>query len=266
MAGKVVRSGKLRVGYFAQHQTEELDVAATPVVQLSRHRPRDTEQQLRTHLGAFGFSQARAETQIGNLSGGEKARLLFALISCERPNILLLDEPTNHLDIVSREALVQALNEFQGAVVIVSHDPHVIELVADRFWLFGGGRVAAFDGDMADYRALLLGKSESPTANAGSGKERGGVSRKDARRGAAERRAELAPLRKRLTEAEAAVDRLEKEKAKAEAALADPNLYGGDPHRLVDLQKQLAHIAARLADAESGWIEAQEEWDRAQAE
>ena len=150
-SGRVNKSAKLSVGYFAQHQADELDLEASPLVELSRKRPGDTEQQWRAHLGRFGFSQERAKTKIENLSGGEKARLLFALMSCDAPHILLLDEPTNHLDVESRQALVQAINAFEGAVIIVSHDPHIIGLTADRFWLVDGGRVRPFDGDLDDY-------------------------------------------------------------------------------------------------------------------
>ena len=158
LSGEVTRASRLRVGYFAQHQAEELDLAATPLVELARRRPREAAGALRGQLGRFGFSQERAETRIGDLSGGEKARLLFALMTSDKPHLLLLDEPTNHLDIVSRESLVQAINEFDGAVVIASHDPHVLALTADRFWLVEGGRVEPFDGDMDDYRTMRLGR------------------------------------------------------------------------------------------------------------
>ena len=168
LAGDVVKSGKLRVGYFAQHQADELDLEATPLLAARRRRPREPEVQLRGHLGRFGFSQQRAEVRIGNLSGGEKARLLFALMTVERPHILLLDEPTNHLDVVSRQALIEALNDYRGAVVIVSHDPHVLELTADRFWLIESGGVTPFEGDMQDYRALLLGRRNDAESKAGA--------------------------------------------------------------------------------------------------
>jgi ATP-binding cassette subfamily F protein 3 len=269
MAGQVVRSGKLKVGYFAQHQADELDLSATPLIEMARKRPGDPERKLRTHLGAFGFSQQRAETKIGSLSGGEKARLLFALISCDKPNILLLDEPTNHLDVNSREALVQALNEFPGAVVIVSHDPHVIELTADRFWLVESGRVAAYDGDMEDYRARLLGRDRTRDKGNGAAKEARASApagrTKGGRRQAAERRNELAPLKKRVADAEAAVARLEKRKAELESAIADPALYNGDSRKLVALQRDVAQVAKALEIAENSWASAQEEWDRAQA-
>jgi len=144
MAGTIGKSSKLRVGYFAQHQADELDLAASPLIAMARKRPRDTETQVRAQLGRFGFGREKAETKIGDLSGGEKARLLLALMSAEAPHVLLLDEPANHLDIDSRQTLVQAINAFEGAVVMVSHDPHLIALTADRFWLVADGAVRPF--------------------------------------------------------------------------------------------------------------------------
>ena len=156
MAGRMTRSGKLKIGYFAQDQAEELDLAATPLAHMERLMPLETATKLRAQLGRFGFGADRAEVAVGKLSGGEKARLLFALMSREAPHVLILDEPTNHLDIDSRQALIQALSEFEGAVILVSHDPHLVELAADRLWLVADGGVAAYDGDMDDYRKLLL--------------------------------------------------------------------------------------------------------------
>ena len=271
LAGDVVKSGKLRVGYFAQHQADELDLEATPLQQLARRRPREPEVQLRGHLGRFGFSQQRAEVRIGNLSGGEKARLLFAMMTVERPHILLLDEPTNHLDVVSRQALIEALNDYRGAVVIVSHDPHVLELTADRFWLIESGGVTPFEGDMQDYRALLLGRrndaeSKAGAADPGNSSRPDRLSKKEQRRQAGQRREALTPLKKRLTQAEHAVDRLESEKAELIDALADPRLYLDGSRRLADLQKRLAQVQKQLDSAEAIWAGAQEAWDQAQAD
>jgi ATP-binding cassette subfamily F protein 3 len=263
MAGHVQRSGKLKIGYFAQHQTDELDLTVTPVVEMGRRRPNEPERALRTHLGSFGFSQQRAETKIGNLSGGEKARLLFALLALDKPNILLLDEPTNHLDIVSREALVQALNDFSGAVVIVSHDPHVIELTADRFWLVEGGTIRTFEGDMDEYRASLLSRNEGGKKE---GKPVSASERREQRKRASEKRAALAPAKKKLTDLEAAMNKLQVHKAKLEKNMADPTLYSTNPQKTVDLQKELSQAGRDLAAAEEAWLAAQEEFDRLQAE
>ena len=272
MSGYHSHSRKLQVGYFAQHQADELDLRATPVVELGRRRPRDLDVQLRKHLGSFGFSQERADTKIGNLSGGEKARLLFALMTSDKPHILLLDEPTNHLDVQSRQALIQAINSFAGAVVIVSHDPHVVELTADRLWLVADGTVTSYDGDMDDYRKLLLGKRKS-----GNGAEKEAsapaiaretiptVDRKEQRRIAAERRKALTPLRSRLQRAEKNVAKLEEEKARITEAMADPALYTSDKDRLVDLQRQHGYLDRDLAAAEEAWLALQEEWDEAES-
>ena len=160
MKGDVFRSTKLRIGYFSQHQTEELDVNSTPYEQMLRlfqkKSPDVKEHVVRAKLGAFGFSRELADNNISALSGGEKARLLFALMSFDAPHLLLLDEPTNHLDIDAREALVQALNAYQGAIVIVSHDPNMVERVADRLWLVKDGACRDFDGDLEDYRKFII--------------------------------------------------------------------------------------------------------------
>ena len=155
-AGLVQKSGKLKIGYFAQHQTDELSVDSTPLETLKALMPKATETVVRAQLGRFGFGEDKAETRIGNLSGGEKARLLFALISREAPHIILMDEPTNHLDVDSRQALVQAINGYEGAVILVTHDPHLVELTADRLWIVRRGQVERFEGDMGDYRRELL--------------------------------------------------------------------------------------------------------------
>src|SRR5215468_9013530 len=146
MAGAMRKSPKLRVGYFAQHQTDELDVDATPLQLMERLAPMVAEEKRRAHLGRFGFAQDKALTRVSALSGGEKARLLFALMSRETPQLLLLDEPTNHLDVDARQSLVQSINSFEGAVVLISHDPHLIELCADRLWLVAGGAVKPYEG------------------------------------------------------------------------------------------------------------------------
>ena len=268
MSGSMTKSPKLRIGYFAQHQTDELDIGVTPVVELSRKRPDDTNEQIRSQLGRFGFSQQRADTKISRLSGGEKARLLFALMTCDAPHILLLDEPTNHLDVDSRQALIQAINGFAGAVVIVSHDPHVLEMTADRLWLVSDGGVESYDGDLGEYRTLLLGgekkvlerKSDSSPQNLSATT----VDKKEQRRLAAEKRATLAPLRKQVARIEKNIAKLQANKEEIEQRMADPRLYDGDTSIVVSLQKDLGWISQQLLEAEEAWITIQQELEAAQ--
>ncbi|MCW2245782.1 ATP-binding cassette subfamily F protein 3 [Azospirillum fermentarium] len=264
MDGEMRKSGKIKVGYFAQHQAEELDLSVTPVTQVQRTMPQAPEEKVRAHLGRFGFPQAKADTVIGSLSGGEKARLLFALMSREAPHILMLDEPTNHLDIDSREALVQAINAYDGAVILISHDPHLVELTADRLWLVDGGTCQPFDGDLEDYKKLLLDKARGERADARGADA--GPSRKDQRRASAEARAALAPLKRTVTDAEKRVTKLSGDKAKIEAKLADPALYTGPADALTKLQIELGSVQKKLAEAEDAWLTAADAYEAAAAE
>lgn len=277
LEGSVIKSKRLKVGYFAQHQADELDGAATPYILMERARPRDNEPQVRAQLGRFGFAQERAETKVADLSGGEKARLNFALISADKPNILLLDEPTNHLDVDSRQSLVHSINAFEGAVIIVSHDPHLIETTADQFWLVENGAVKPFDGDLNDYRSRLLGrrqeqrgekpkkgKKESEKQNSSGTEEV--MDKKEARRIAAAKRALLQPLTKEIQDSEAWVKRLERKKAELAKALADPAIYlaGADKEHVIELQMQSAKMERDLEEAELAWLNAQDAMEKAQ--
>ncbi|MCK5167442.1 MAG: ATP-binding cassette domain-containing protein, partial [Rhodospirillaceae bacterium] len=271
LSGNITKSKRLRVGYFAQHQTEELDVEAPPFILMERARPRDNEPQVRAQLGRFGFQQERAETKVGNLSGGEKARLNFALITADKPNILLLDEPTNHLDVDSRQALIQALNSFNGTVILVSHDPHLIETTVDTFWLVEGGDVIPFDGDLDDYRSRLLGRrqaerGETPKAKKEKPVVTQYVDKKEARRAAAAKRALIGPLKKETTDCEAWVKRLERKKAELAKELANPKLYveGADKGHVIELQMQSAKMERDLSEAEQAWLGALDALEKAQ--
>ncbi|OYD84258.1 MULTISPECIES: ABC-F family ATP-binding cassette domain-containing protein [Azospirillum] len=267
MAGEVKRPTKLRVGYFAQHQQDELDLSLTPIQQTQRIMPLAPEEKVRAHLGRFGFQQSKAETRISDLSGGEKARLLLALMSRETPHILMLDEPTNHLDVDSREALIEAINGFEGAVILISHDPHLIELTADRLLLVADGTVQPYDGDLDDYRRFLLDRARAERAAAKGGEATdAGASRKDQRRAAAEARATLAPLKKKATDAESQVNKLTEEKRKIEAKLADPALYSGPSDKLQKLQIDLGVVDKKLSAAEEAWLEHLEAYESAAAE
>ena len=267
MGGQLTKSSKLKVGYFAQHQADEFDLSLTALAQAKKAMPGVVEEKVRAHLGRFGFSQERSNTKVGSLSGGEKARLLFALMAREAPNILLLDEPTNHLDIESREALITALNDYEGAVILVTHDPHLVELVADRLWLVEDGKVRSYDGDLDDYRKLLLEKRRNAKRDSKEDRKAASAAQREAdRRAAAEVRASLAPLRKTIAAAEQEITKIGAEIAKLDAKLADPELYSGPAAKVTELQTARGAAAARLAAAEQKWLDATTELEAAELE
>jgi ATP-binding cassette subfamily F protein 3 len=260
ISGEVKRGPKLRVGYFAQHQEAELSVEETPVLHMQRALPRAAPAQVRAQLARFGLDADRADTRVENLSGGEKARLLLALATREAPHLLILDEPTNHLDIDAREALVRALADFSGAVLLITHDPHLVELVADRLWLVGEGTVTPFEGDLDDYRALLVERARPPA------KPDANQSKREERRDRAETRAATAPLRKRAKDAEARLAKLAAERAQIEAKLADPALYvPGKAAVVTAAQTRLAAINRETEAAELEWLDAAEALEAAGA-
>ncbi|MDX6750196.1 ABC-F family ATP-binding cassette domain-containing protein (plasmid) [Geminicoccaceae bacterium 1502E] len=255
--GILTRARSLKVGFFAQHQIEDLMPDETPIRHVAARRPGDTEQQIRSRLARFGLGQQRAETLAGNLSGGEKTRLCFCLMCLDEPHILLLDEPTNHLDIDSREALVEAINDYPGAVILISHDRHLVELTADRLWLVADGRVRSFEGDLGDYRRLLL---ETSAAAASPAEPKG----RPERLSGAERRSLLAPLRKRAREAELRVEKLAAELRRIEGQLADPATYG-DGTDVAALQRRAAALGREMAEAETLWLAAEAEIEEVEA-
>ncbi|MGF1623294.1 MAG: ABC-F family ATP-binding cassette domain-containing protein [Alphaproteobacteria bacterium] len=254
LAGRVTKSPKLEVGVYAQAQTEALDVERTPLSHLTDLMPTATETRKRSHLGRFGIGGPLAETKIAGLSGGERARLLFALMCTSSPHILLLDEPTNHLDMDAREALVEAIAQYDGAMLLVSHDPALLERCVDRFWLVADGTCRPFEGDLDDYRQLVLAQRR------GGGEGRDGeapVDRKAARQAAAAARAAVAPLRKAAQDAEREVETLNRSKAGLERELADPALYRDDPEKVTRLRIKLAEVDRALAVAEERWLAAE---------
>jgi ATP-binding cassette subfamily F protein 3 len=265
MEGEVRRSGKLRVGYFSQHQTDELDVTATPYQTLAARMKDVKEPVVRAKLGQFGFSKELADNRIGSLSGGEKARLLFALMSLDAPHLLLLDEPTNHLDIDAREALVQALNAYEGAVVIVSHDPSMIERVADRLWLVKDGACQPFDGDLTDYRRMVMDDrrrdARENKAQKADKTERT-LGKKELRQQEAQKRKTYAHLVKKIEEAEKTMTRLTDKKKTLESQMADPAFYA-DSAKMQDAQFAYGRLLKELAAAEEAWLAAQETYDKA---
>lgn len=255
--GRITMSKKLRVGYFAQDQAEELDLAATPLQLMARALPDATETQLRAHLGRFGFGEHHVKLAVGALSGGEKARLLFALITRDAPHVLLFDEPTNHLDIEAREALIAAINGFEGAVILVSHDPHLIELTADRLWLVANGKVESYDGDIEDYRRLQWDERRADRTKARNANGDNRPSKKDIRRANAEARAAVADLRQAAKRAEKRVTALTEKVARLERRLADPAVYDGPTAKLMELQVAFGETKRQLGEAEDAWLEAQ---------
>lgn len=251
LGGRITRARKLRIGYFAQHQLDELHVDETPLDHIRRERPDETPAKLRARLAGFGIGAEQADVVAGKLSGGQKARLSLLLATLDAPHMLILDEPTNHLDMESREALIEALAGYSGAVVLVSHDMHLLSHVADRLWLVKSGRVAPFEGDLEDYRRMLL---EQPVKRPVKAKP------KDAKPS----RATIAELRQEVSSAEARVEKLTDLREKLAAKLADPAMY--EAHRLTETeswQKKFADVEDGLERAEMLWMKALERLEAA---
>ena len=266
--GRRYASQKIAVGYFAQHQMEELPAGKTPYQHMVDLMPEGTEAQRRARLGVLGFSIGKADTKAENLSGGEKARLLLALATFHGAHLLILDEPTNHLDVDAREALVRALNDYEGAVILITHDRHLIDACADRLWIVRGGTVRTYDGDMDQYRAECLAeRGTDPDAPRAKARPNGAARQtaQDARRQAAEWRTALAPLRKNVTKAEAAVELLAKRIAAIDRDLADGGLYGRDPARAQSLARERGGLIRARQDAETAWLAASEAYEQAEA-
>ncbi len=261
MGGEIVRSRKLSAGYFAQHQLDELDGTATPVQTLARHRPKMTETELRTRLGSMGLTGDKALTRVANLSGGERARLMLTLATLDRPNLLILDEPTNHLDIDAREELLMALNDFEGAVILVSHDRRLIEATMDRLLLVADGRVEPFEGDLDDYRRFLLSGENAPSAAREEPAPK--LSKEELRREAAEKRKSLRPLKEKVEIAEHQIAELNREIVKYDKALSDPLLFSQDRAKAAAVSKKRAEAQRKLEAAEARWLAANEEYESA---
>jgi ATP-binding cassette subfamily F protein 3 len=266
MHGRRYGSDKIAVGYFAQHQMDDLPAAKTPYQHVLDMMPEATEAQRRARLGALGFGVDKADTEAEHLSGGEKARLLFALATFGGRHLLILDEPTNHLDVDAREALVRALNDYEGAVILISHDRHLIEACADRLWIVRDGTVRSYDGDMEQYRAECLAERGADPNTPRAKSKLGGPSKRtaqDVRRQAAEQRAALAPLKKSVTKAEAEIERLSKKITAIEGALADGTLYSGDVARAQALAREHGELIRTRDAAETAWLEASEAYEAA---
>ena len=259
MGGSLVASGKLRVGYFAQHQIEELVADETPLQHMERLLPGAKPGQARAQLGRFGFSGDKANLKVRALSGGERARLSLALITRDAPHVLILDEPTNHLDVDAREALVQALTDFGGAVVVVSHDRHLLGLIADRLLLVDGGTAREFEGSLDDYRDMVLGSGRDGAGNGQNSASRAG--RKAGKRLAAEAREQTKALRKLVAQAEAEVKRLLQRRTEIDEMLSQPRSLAGTS--VGELMKTRAAVERQVAAAEHRWLEASAAAERA---
>ncbi len=254
MAGEVTKSSKLRIGYFAQHQVDELHIDETPLQHVQSALPGVMPPKLRAKLAGFGLGADQAETEVRRLSGGQKARLSLLLATLDAPHMLILDEPTNHLDIESREALVEALSAYSGAVILVSHDMHLLSLVADRLWLVKDGGVNPYEGDLESYRKLLLQTEDRPTKPKKE-KPREKVFSKD----------EIKELRSEARRAEARIEKIEEMRQKLADKLADPDIY--EPERKGDLgvwQKKYAEVMEALDRAEALWVGALEKLEKAE--
>ena len=258
--GNLVRSSKLKIGYFAQHQVDELHLDETPLQHITREFPGETPSKLRSRLARGGIGPEQALTEVGRLSGGQKARLSLLLATIEAPHLLILDEPTNHLDIESRESLVFALAAYEGAVILVSHDPHLVNAVADTLWLVKDGQVNVFYEDLNEYKKLLLSergladKSEKPKK----------IKKKRISHG--ERRKILSPYQLEVTKCEERLNKILSIKEKIDEALANPDIYtNSDPEKFESLSKKRAEVDDAIIKAEALWLTAEENLDKARS-
>jgi ATP-binding cassette subfamily F protein 3 len=267
LAGKLLPAQELKIGYFAQHQLEQLDLRASPLQHLQRLDAKASEQSLRDFLGGFGFAGERALEPVAPFSGGEKARLVLALLVYQRPNLLLLDEPTNHLDLEMRHALGQALQDFEGAMVLVSHDRHLLRITCDRLWLVYGGRVEPFNDDLEAYPAWLTAqrREQGSDGNSRSEGEHTAEARRARKRAEAERRRQLQPLKRQMTKLEQEMERLQASQSILESSLADTGFYQEDRKQdLKQLLAEKAEVDRQLQAIETDWFAIGEQLEAAQ--
>ncbi|MDX1557216.1 MAG: ATP-binding cassette domain-containing protein [Xanthomonadales bacterium] len=263
--GEFISARDLRVGYFAQHQVDQLNPGESPLEHMARIDPDASEGSRRKWLGGFGFSDDTVFMPTAPFSGGEKSRLALALLVYRRPNLLLLDEPTNHLDLEMRQALAVALQDFSGAMVIVSHDRHLLRVSTDTLLLVNDGRVDEFDGALDDYPRWLADRDRDQPGSAATDGPSRSEDRKARKRREAEQRQSLAPLRKVVRESEQQLEKLQAEKALIEEKLTDGALYAnGGGEEVRELLKEQGRVAKRLQDTESRWLAASDELERLQ--
>ena len=265
VSGEIGLAKGIKLGYFAQHQLEFLRADESPLQHLARLAPQELEQKLRDYLGGFGFQGDKVSEETRRFSGGEKARLVLALIVWQRPNLLLLDEPTNHLDLDMRQALTEALIDFEGALVVVSHDRHLIRSTTDDLYLVHDGKVEPFDGDLEDYQQWLSDSQKQESQSGEAPKESGNSAqaRKDQKRREAELRSQTQPLRKEIARLEKEMDKLNAQLASAEEKLGDSELYDASRKaELTECLQQQASAKSGLEECEMAWLEAQEQLER----
>ncbi|HWT50649.1 MAG TPA: ATP-binding cassette domain-containing protein, partial [Caulobacter sp.] len=251
-SGEFHRDKKMKVGWFHQHQIEAMDPEDTPLEIIRRAMPEASESSRRSKLAQFGLGFEKQETKVDSLSGGERARLLLNLVAMDAPHMLILDEPTNHLDIDSRRALLDALNDYMGAVILITHDRSLMELVADRLWLAADGTVKPFDGDMDDYARFVLERAKlavKPTQ----------VAREPVAAETPKKKAAVEPLRRKVEAAEQVMNRCTRNLAELDAQLEDPDLYVKNPGKVAELTKRRDNARAKLDEAEEAWMALAEE-------
>jgi ATP-binding cassette subfamily F protein 3 len=247
---------RMQVAYFAQHQLDVLNPAETPYTHVCSLMEGATEAQRRARLARFGLGVQHAETPVCDLSGGEKARLLLNLIAFNGPHLLILDEPTNHLDMDSRAALADALDSYEGAVLLISHDRFLIERSIDRLWIVQDGTVRTYDGDMDDYRKQMGEKERKAPSEV---KVQAGLAKRQAK---AERRESLAPMKRNIARLEAEIERLRGGVEQIDQALAKPELYERDPEQATALNIKRTRAMKRIEEIEDMWLQAQEDYER----
>ncbi|NOX84223.1 MAG: ABC-F family ATP-binding cassette domain-containing protein [Alphaproteobacteria bacterium] len=263
LSGNVYKHKKLQIAYFAQHQIDELKPKESAYDHVRALIPDATEAQKRAATARLGFGPDKANTLVEKLSGGEKARLLLGLITYHGAHLLVLDEPTNHLDIQAREALVDALNEFKGAVLIITHDAHLAASIADRLWLVNGGKAEPYDGDLTDYRKLVIAASKTPSQ--GGAKKAKPNGKRIARQSAAIGRSSIHPLKQSADDAERKLAQLNSVLTRLDAALAEPGLFRNNRARATKLQKERAALIDAIDRSETKWLAALEKYEKAQA-